>query len=133
VVNSSARERWIEGREYLRLCNASLRQGQYPEALELLHHAHNLGRDNIPLHAMAHLRYVRFSFHEGNYRRALGHVFWAMCSPIMVPYERKQRTEIVGEWKAAPRSLDNGASAGTPTAPISAVAVNASSPGGDAR
>jgi hypothetical protein len=131
VVNSSARQRWTEGREYLRLSTVSLRQSHYPEALELLHQAHNLGRDNIPLHAMAHLRYVRFSLHEGNYRRALGHVFWAICSPIMVPIERKQRTQIVGEWKPAPRSLDNAAP--TSRASIAAVAVNASSSGGDAR
>lgn len=118
-------ERWAEGRKYLSLCNTSLRDGNYPKALELLHQAHNLGRDNIPLHAMTHLRYVRFSVHESNYRRALGHIFWAITSPIMVPLERNHRTAVVGEWTPAPKAIE------TPAPTI--VAINPSSPGVDAR
>ena len=118
-------QRWAEGRAYLKLCNVSLREGNYPKALELLHQAHNLGRDNIPLHAITHLRYVRFSVHESDYRRALGHVFWAVCSPIMVPIERKQRTAVVGEWTPAPKTIE--------TSLPSVTAIKASSPGVDVR
>src|ERR1700733_11899463 len=125
VVVPAHVQRWSEGREYLRLSSASLRQGNYAEALNWLHQAHNLGRDNIPLHAVAHLRYVRFSIHEADYRRALGHVFWAMCSPIMVPIERKNRTAVVGKWTPAPKKLD--AEARSASLPV--VAINASSPG----
>lgn len=100
---SSYKERWTEGRAYLKLCSDSLREGDYSTAINWLHEAHNLGRDNVLLHATAHLRYVRFSLHEADYRRALGHVYWALTSPILVPLERNRRTAVIGDWKPAPR------------------------------
>ena len=104
AATSSYAKRWAEGREYLKLCNNASRGGNYQEALNWLHQAHNLGRDNVFLHATTHLRYVGFSVRESDYRRALGHIFWAMCSPFMVPIERRKRTEVVGDWKPAPRA-----------------------------
>lgn len=98
-------QRWAEGYEYLRLCRAELRRGHYPQAVKYLDEAHNLGRDNIVLHAKAHFAYVRFSLHGAEYRRAIGHLFWAVVSPLMVPIERRRRTAIVGEWTPAPRNL----------------------------
>jgi hypothetical protein len=95
-------DRWAECRVQLKLSRASLRRGDYAAAINWLHEAHNLGRDNVFLHVATHLRYLRFSFREARYRRALGHVFWALTSPLLVPIERKQRTAIVGEWKREP-------------------------------
>ncbi len=100
--------RWAEGRAYIRLCTASLREGEYVAAIEWLHQAHNLGRDNVALHVLTHLQYVRFSLHEGDYRRAMGHLFWALSSPVLVPLGRRKRTEIVGDWKPAPRTISDG-------------------------
>jgi hypothetical protein len=94
--------RWAESRAYSKLCAASLREHDYATAINWLHEAHNLGRDNIILHAATHLRYVQFSLHEGCYKRALGHVFWALSSPLFVPLGRARRTAIVGEWNPAP-------------------------------
>ncbi len=96
--------RWDESRKFLKLCADSLRIGDEQGALNWLHEAHNLGRDHVGLHVATHLRYVRFSFYEGNYRRALGHMFWALSSPILVPMARARRTAIVGEWTPAPRT-----------------------------
>lgn len=95
--------RWAEGRAYMKLCTAFLREGEYAAAIEWLHQAHNLGRDNVALHVLTHLQYIRFSLHEGDYRRAMGHLFWAFSSPLLVPIGRRKRTEIVGDWKPAPR------------------------------
>jgi len=107
----------------LRLSRASLSDKKFSEALNFLHEAHNLGRDNIPLHALTHLNYIGFSLREANYRRALGHLFWAFASPIMVPLERKRRTSVIGEWKPAPKQLQNA---------LPSVAINAPSPEVDA-
>jgi hypothetical protein len=89
---------------FLKLCGDTLRLGDERAALNWLHEAHNLGRDNVRLHVATHFRYVRFSMREGNYRRALGHVFWALTSPLVVPVARNRRTAIVGEWTPAPRT-----------------------------
>jgi hypothetical protein len=103
AATASHIQRWAESREYLKLCRSSLRDGHYPEALNWLHEAHNLGRDSVILHATTHLRYVRFALRASNYRRALGHIFWAALSPVMVPIERRKRTAIIGDWTPAPR------------------------------
>jgi hypothetical protein len=100
--NSSAAERWVESRKYLKLCHTAFRDRQYPEALNWLHEAHNLGRDHILLHAVSHLSYIRFSLKDSDYHHAFTHLFWAVSSPLMVPIERKKRVEVIGEWKPAP-------------------------------
>lgn len=101
--SSSSTVRWIECREYLRLCHAAFRYRQYPEALNWLHEAHNLGRDNVVLHAISHLSYIRFSLKDADYRHALTHLFWAICSPVMVPLERQKRVAVIGDWSPAPK------------------------------
>ena len=108
AATASYTERWAESREYLRLCSAALHYGRYRDALNWLHEAHNLGRDNIILHASTHLRYVRFSLHDSDYRRALGHIFWAMSSPFMVPIDRRKRTATIGDWAPAPGKMASG-------------------------
>jgi uncharacterized protein DUF3703 len=100
--SSSSVERWVESRKYLRLCHTAFRERQYPDALNWLHEAHNLGRDNIFLHAISHLSYIRFSLKDSDYHHALTHLVWAVSSPVMVPLERKKRVEVIGEWKPAP-------------------------------
>jgi hypothetical protein len=109
VSDSPYAQRWAESRAYLKLCAASIREGDYSTALNWLHEAHNLARDHTLLHAKTHFRYVKFSLHEANYPRALGHLFWALSSPLMVPVERRQRTAIIGRWKPAPRALETPA------------------------
>lgn len=96
--------RWDESRTFLKLCADSLRMGDERVALNWLHEAHNLGRDHVGLHVATHLRYIRFATREGDYRRALGHLFWALSSPIMVPIARGKRTALIGEWSLAPRT-----------------------------
>ncbi|HVN27096.1 MAG TPA: DUF3703 domain-containing protein [Candidatus Binataceae bacterium] len=100
--NSSFRDRWVESRKYLRLCHAAFNERRYPEALNWLHEAHNLGRDHVLLHAVSHLSYIRFSWKDSDYKHVLGHLFWAICSPVMVPLERQRRIAVIGEWKPAP-------------------------------
>jgi hypothetical protein len=97
--------RWAEGREYLRLSRDASRDGRYEEAIKWLHEAHNLGRDNVLIHAVTHFRYVGFSWRESDYRRAFGHFFWALTSPFMVPIERRKRTAVIGDWTPAPRKI----------------------------
>jgi hypothetical protein len=128
--NTSSTDRWTESREYLRLCHASFRARRYPEALNWLHEAHNLGRDNVFLHAVSHLSYIRFSWKDSDYRHALGHLVWAICSPVMVPLERKKRVEVIGEWTPAPRNVAP-VIAEPLKAPIAAPSINASAPAAD--
>lgn len=128
--NTSSTDRWTESREYLRLCHASFRARRYPEALNWLHEAHNLGRDNVVLHAASHLSYIRFSWKDSDYRHTLGHFVWAMCSPLMVPLERKKRVAVIGEWKPAPKSLTPPA-AKQLEAPLTASPIDASTQAAD--
>ena len=100
--NSTSAQRWVESRKYLRLCHRAFGERQYPEALNWLHEAHNLGRDHVFLHAVSHLSYIRFSLKDSDYRHAFTHLVWALCSPVMVPLERQKRVEVIGEWKPAP-------------------------------
>jgi Protein of unknown function (DUF3703) len=74
-------------------------QNHWDEALAMLHQAHNLGRDHILIHCAAHWRYVRFSIHEGNYRRATGHFYWSLSSPYYVPRDRMKRRADIGSWQ----------------------------------
>ncbi len=128
--SSASRDRWGESREYLKLYRASFRARRYPEALNWLHEAHNLGRDNVFLHAMSHLSYIRFSWKDSDYRHALGHFVWAMCSPVMVPLERKKRVEVIGEWTPAPRNVAPLVPEQS-EAPIAAPPINASARAAD--
>jgi hypothetical protein len=94
--------RWIQSREQLSLSDDLVKQRRYEEAVKALDEAHNLGRDHIELHARSHIRYVKFSFWEGNYKRALGHVFWSFTSPYYVPRDRRKRTEVATQPRKAP-------------------------------
>jgi hypothetical protein len=51
------------------------------------------------------LSYIRFSWKDSDFRHMLGHFVWAICSPVMVPLERKKRVEVIGEWTPAPRNV----------------------------
>jgi hypothetical protein len=128
--NTDSTDRWAESREYLKLCHASFRARRYSEALNWLHEAHNLGRDNVLLHAISHLSYIRFSWKDSDYRHMLGHFVWAMCSPVMVPLDRKKRVEVIGDWTPAPRNVAPLAEEPL-EAPIAASPINAPSPAAD--
>jgi len=91
-------ERWAKSRELLALSRSAIRERRYLDALSALDTAHNLGRDNVALHASTHLRYVRFALRDSHYKRALGHIFWALTSPVMVPRDRQKRTAVIGDW-----------------------------------
>ena len=91
-------ERWAKSRELLELSRLAIREGRFVEALTALDSAHNLGRDSVALHANTHLRYVRFALRNSDYKRAVGHIFWAMSSPLLVPLERRKRTATIGTW-----------------------------------
>ncbi len=90
----SPSERWSEGRAQLKLSDALVRQRRYGEALQALHEAHNFGRDNVRIHTAAHFRYIGFSLRDKDYRRAAGHLYWTITSPILVIRDRKRRAEV---------------------------------------
>jgi Protein of unknown function (DUF3703) len=90
--------RWAKSRELLELSRLAIHEGRFLEALQALDTAHNLGRDSVALHATTHLRYVRFALRDSHYKRAVGHIFWAMSSPLMVPLNRRKRTAVIGTW-----------------------------------
>jgi len=92
--DTSPLERWKDGRAHLKLSDEMVRQRRYGEALHALDDAHNFGRDNIRIHAAAHFRYVRFSLRDKNYKRAAGHLYRTITSPILVPRDRKRRAEV---------------------------------------
>jgi hypothetical protein len=98
AVTGAYAERWAKGRELLELSRRAVRERRYLDALAALDAAHNLGRDNVALHATTHLRYVRFALRDFHFKRAAGHIFWAITSPVMVPKDRRKRTAVVGEW-----------------------------------
>ena len=97
---STRSERWTEGWKGFRQSTACCREGRFPEAIRFLDEAHNLGRDNVMLHAASHLQYARCSFHAGDMRRALGHLYHAATSPILVPIDRARRAGMIGDWRS---------------------------------
>ena len=105
VIAGSYAERWAKSRELLELSSLAVQEKRYLDALNALDTAHNLGRDSVALHAVTHLRYVRFALRDSHYKRAIGHIFWAMSSPVMVPLERRKRTAMIGTWPPPVKKL----------------------------
>ena len=105
TTNRAYAARWAKSRELLELSRLALREGRHLDALHALDEAHNLGRDRVSLHATTHLRYVHFAIADSNYKRAAGHIFWAMISPLVVPLERRKRTATVGKWNPPAEKL----------------------------